>query len=262
MENKHSQMMSISQSYHDTLLEFGKNWVKIMLVAAIPQAVVYLLLISATVLGVSAFGSLLTAGGEFNWSYIILAGVIIVVGLFVALLGLISLYYMIIHHEKVTVGEAFEHSFKYLWSYMVQAVIAAILSAGGTAVGYLIVSIVGTVFGLFDSELLTPVFNILSYFVPYVTGTAVGIFFYFAGYSVIEKGEGGIAAIKHSYQLVKGHYWPVLVRGLLLTGVVVAIGFVLNLIPYIGAVLSVLTLTPFSVIYVYTLYKDVEKLNA
>lgn len=263
MENKHGQMISISKSYHDTLLEFGKNWVKIMLVAAIPQAVVYLLLLSAGALGLNALTDFFEgAGVAFNWSYLVLALVIVVVAMLVSFLGLIALYYMVIHHEEVSVGSAFEHSFKYLLPYSVQAIIAGVVAAIGTAAGYLLVSIIGTVTGLIAYEWLIPVFNVLSLILPYAAGTAVSILFYFAGFSVIEKDEGGLAAIKHSVQLVRGHFWPVLVRGVLLTLVVLAISYVIGFIPYVGAALGILTLTPFSIIYVYILYKDLQQLNA
>lgn len=263
MENKHHQLMSISKTYHDTLEEFGKNWLKIMLVAAIPQAIVYLLLFSASALSVNVLTqAILDRSFNGQTGYGILLAVIVLVALLVSLLGLISLNYMVVHHERESVGRTFEHSFAFIWPFGVQLVLTTIMAGIGTLGGYVVAAIIGTLFGLASTELLNIAFNILSYVLPFVGATLVGMFFYFASYAVVEKKMKGIQSLKHSFKVVRGHYWPVFIRVFLLTGVVFALSSVFNLIPYVGVALSILTLTPFSIIYLYTIYKDLEQLKS
>lgn len=263
MENNHNQVISISKSYHDSLEEYVKHVAKILPVTIIPQAVVYVLFISLLTYGGRLVVRLLDpANSTIPWGSITIAALILITMLLISLIGFVALYYMVVHREQVSILHAFEHSLKYLWRFIAQAIIVGIITALGTAVGYIFVSGIGLAFGLFSIELLNPVFNVLSLFVPPATSTIAATFFVFAGYSVIDKNHTVREALRHSFRLVNGHFLPTIIRTLLLTAIILCLGYVIQLIPYIGLILSLLTLTPFSVIYIYILYKDLDTLKA
>ncbi len=98
-----------------------------------------------------------------------------------------------------------------------------------------------------------------------IPGVVFMIWFLFCQYILAEQGIGGLQALQKSHQLVRGHWWAVFGRFLLLLMISSAISALASRLPIIGAPLNLgltLLLTPFSTLYYYLLYKDLQRCQA
>jgi hypothetical protein len=93
------------------------------------------------------------------------------------------------------------------------------------------------------------------YILVIIPGIIFGIWFCFSPYVFIEDGTKGTAALKKSKELVKGYWWPVFGRIMLLAAVVILISW----IKFFGPIINIIFSVPFSVIYVYYLYQDIKQ---
>ncbi len=95
-----------------------------------------------------------------------------------------------------------------------------------------------------------------------VPGVIFTVWFFFCQYILADEGVGGLQALERSRQLVRGHWWAVCARFLLLFLVTMAIAILTARLPVIGAPLNFafsLLLTPFSLIYYYQIYTDLKR---
>jgi zinc-ribbon domain len=95
-----------------------------------------------------------------------------------------------------------------------------------------------------------------------IPGIVFIIWFFFCQYILADEGLGGWQALERSRQLVRGHWWAIFGRCLLLVLVMLTVSVLTARIPVIGAPLNFafsLLLTPFSLIYFYQLYKDLKR---
>jgi hypothetical protein len=93
-------------------------------------------------------------------------------------------------------------------------------------------------------------------------GILFTVWFFFSHYVLAEEGTGGLAALEKSRQLVRGHWWAVFSRILLLVLVSIAISTLAGRLPLIGTTVNfvlTLLLTPFSLLYTYLLYQDLTR---
>jgi hypothetical protein len=65
-------------------------------------------------------------------------------------------------------------------------------------------------------------------------------------------------ALKRSKELVKGYFWEILVRMLVL-GV---LGGIISMVPVAGKLAAILFVMPFGIVYLYVLYEDVKRVKA
>lgn len=91
-----------------------------------------------------------------------------------------------------------------------------------------------------------------------IPGIIFSIWFSFFQYVFIFENIKGKKALSRSKELVKGHFWPVLGRFLLLFLITMIISSIFKLGPFINHLFMV----PFSVIYFYVIYEDLKTLNS
>lgn len=95
-----------------------------------------------------------------------------------------------------------------------------------------------------------------------VPGIVFSIWFFFCQYILADEGVGGLRALERSRQLVRGHWWAIFGRCLLLFLVMLTVSMLTARLPVIGAPLNFafsLLLIPFSLSYYYQLYKDLQR---
>lgn len=94
-----------------------------------------------------------------------------------------------------------------------------------------------------------------------VPGFIFAVWFLFAAYILIAEGVKGSAALSKSRELVRGRWWSIFGRMILLGLVAGGIGFIIALIPIVGQLIVNLLITPFSIVFLYLLYEDLKRVK-
>lgn len=90
-----------------------------------------------------------------------------------------------------------------------------------------------------------------------VPGIIFSVWFSGAGFAFIFDGKKGSEALSYSKSLVKGYWWPIFGR-LVLLGIISAM---ISSIQGIGFFINMLFVMPFGIVYVYTIYEDLKKIK-
>jgi len=104
--------------------------------------------------------------------------------------------------------------------------------------------------------IVTGVFLVLLYILLIIPGIIFTVYWAFASYIFIHKNTTVMGALKESKRIVRGNWWKVFWRGLLLLIIYVVVDGILGFIPIIGGLLSMLILYPFMVLFFKNLYMD------
>jgi uncharacterized membrane protein len=120
---------------------------------------------------------------------------------------------------------------------------------------------IGEVFGLayhkfwqlLGTSLLGALFIFLGLILLIIPGLALAIYFQFMLYIVIFENKSGFEALKRSYEIVKGHFWWVVLI-LLIVGIIQGL---IGSIPYVNSILMFFIL-PFTQIIIYLIYRDLK----
>lgn len=95
-----------------------------------------------------------------------------------------------------------------------------------------------------------------------VPGIIFSVWFCFSLFILTEEGGGGLQALGKSRQLVRGHWWQVFTRTLLLLLGTLTIAALTARLPVIGASFNfsfTLLLVPFCLFYYFQLYRDLQR---
>jgi len=103
-----------------------------------------------------------------------------------------------------------------------------------------------------------------------IPGIIISIWFIFSGFTLIEENKKGMKALLLSREYIRGHWWAVLGRIILLTLIVVAISALISLIPdsenefmkIAIIVILQLIITPAFMVYMYAMYKQLKKIKS
>ena len=128
--------------------------------------------------------------------------------------------------EKIGIKESFKRSKKYIAPYFLVSILVALVSFGGMII----------------------------FIIP---GIIVGIMIMFAVFVLVNEDTRGIDALIKSREYVRGHWWPIFGRVLLIG----LIFFALSIIPLLGALISILFLTPFMMVYMFIMYKNLKEIK-
>ena len=88
-----------------------------------------------------------------------------------------------------------------------------------------------------------------------VPGIVFSIWFSFAPYVFIFEGKKGFEALKRSKELVKGKWWPIFWRIV----IVMVISGLISSIRFFGPIVNLLFTTPFIIVFFNNLYEDLKK---
>lgn len=257
-ETQTTSLLSLKETFKRSFGIYFNHFGKIALVSIVPNALAFILW--------RIFQALFTIGrlnaGSFN-AFISITNIAFVVSMIllialivVALYGVVAMIYLIVHHEKTTVIGVFEHAFQYLWRYLLQSIFVALYGAAGIAFGAIIVIIIGgVILGFLSYDLMNSIFIWLT-LIPTLLGLLFSSMLLFAQFSIIEKNHHVRESVRYSWALTRpvwsGFIWRIIVISFAFTFISIA----LQALNFLGSLISILTLTPFGVIYLYVLYAD------
>ncbi len=256
-ETQTTPLLSLKETFKRSFGIYFNHFGKIALVSIVPNALVFILwrifqaLFTIGRLNAGSFSAFVSITNiAFVVSMILLVALIIV-----ALYGVVAMIYLIVHHEKTTVIGVFEHAFRYLWKYLLQSIFVALYGAAGIVFGAVIMLIIGVILGFLSYDLMNSIFIWLT-LIPTLLGLLFSSMLLFAQFSIIEKNHHVRESVRYSWSLTRpvwsGFIWRIIVVSFAFTIISIALQS-LNLL---GSLISILTLTPFGVIYLYVLYAD------
>lgn len=120
-------------------------------------------------------------------------------------------------------------------------------------------------------SIVVGVASLVAYLLLIIPGIIVSVWWAFAAFILILEGKGIVDSMKQSREYVRGKWWGVFGRMVLLGVVVIAVSIVIGMIAGVlssglvaGLASAVITLvvTPFAVSYMYLLYQDVKGITA
>lgn len=261
--NVHQQVIAVSKSYHDTVEIYIKNFIKLAGITLIPNLLTYFLLISLKASVISAAARLVNLGDFFSLTNVnfVVSLLLLATIAIVQIIGLVALTYMSVHHERVSILSSFEHSLEFFWRFVGLGIVLMLIAGIGLLIGSLFIILIGSPIASTSVESFNSVFGWLT-FIPLTLSAILSTFFIFAGYSIVDKNHSITKGLQHSFHLVFGHFWPVVVRALLVYVVTTILLLAIQMIPQIGDTISVMLVAPFSVVYLFILYQDLTKIKA
>lgn len=260
--SEHHDVIAITQSYQHAAEIFVRHVLKIIGTALVPNIVTLLLLLTLR----RSFTSLIIALAERDpfvpivLSPIVLLAFLFLVIIVVQLLGNIALTYIVVHHERTEIVNAYEHALVFFWRFLKLGLALFFVTILGYLCGIFIMMITGIILGRFNIDMVTDAFTWLS-LLPLVAGSIFSIFFIFAGYDIIDRDVKVTEGLTRSFQLVRGHLFAVLVRVGLLYAATGVIAFTLQLLPWIGNFITLVIVAPFAVLYLAILYNNLKNLK-
>lgn len=252
----------ITKSWHDAWTAFhGRFWTFVGL-AVLPQLVttgaVYLL--STVVLGDIRASGLADAISPTN----ILLYVLMATAFLLFLLQIFAAVALVIaakQHGQIGIIQAFDEARHYVIPFFFSSFLNTLLSLVALVVGYIIVAILTAILVALNVPSTAAWFDWLS-IIPYGLSLLVLAKYIFAGIAVVVEKKGAIAAIRRSSELMKGVYWHVVLRLLIVYAVLFTIIFAAGFIPYIGGLLAAALAIPFGVLYLYTIFEELRAARA
>lgn len=256
-ETQTTPLLSLKETFKRSFGIYFNHFGKIALVSIVPNALVFILW--------RIFQALFTIGrlnaGSFN-AFVSITNIAFVVSMIllvaliiVALYGVVAMIYLIVHHEKTTVIGVFEHAFRYLWKYLLQSIFVALYGAAGIAFGAVIMLIIGVILGFLSYDLMNSIFIWLT-LIPTLLGLLFSSMLLFAQFSIIEKNHSVRESVRYSWSLTRPVWSSFIWRIIVVSFAFTFISIALQSLNLLGSLISILTLTPFGVIYLYVLYAD------
>jgi hypothetical protein len=190
-------------------------------------------IVPALIVGI---GDLMIARGPYSAT--LLGGVINFIGAIASVLGSLALISAV--GSKTDFGKSYGVGFRLFWSTIWISILNFFAICGG-------------------------------FVLLVVPGIFLSIAFIFANYVLVLEGKHGIAALMQSKTYVKGHWWEILGRGIVLA----LVFFVIMLLIHVPAVLAfgiitggfvnallLMFLLPFFVCYSYAMYENVRRIKS
>ena len=110
---------------------------------------------------------------------------------------------------------------------------------------------------LFWILFLSGLVNIGGFILLIIPGIIFSVWFSFSQYAFVVDDTRGVAALKRSKELVRGYWWPVFGRTIL----IMIITFLISSIRFFGSIINILFLTPFIIVFFSSLYEDLKRVK-
>ncbi len=257
MNEIHTPMITVKETFKRSFGIYLNHFGKIALVSVIPNSIAFLLwritLAVFTIGGLNA-KSLNNFASLSNVTFI-LCLVLLVAVVLVSIFGIVALIYMVVHHEKASLLESFQYAIHFMWRYTIQNIIVGLFMSLGILIGAVIMMIIGIVLGYLSLDIMNAVFIWLT-LIPLTIALIFSSMLLFAQYSIIEKNQSVKEALRYSWTLARPIWLGLTARILFIATIIAVVSIALKAIGFLGSLISVLTLTPFAVVYGYVLYAD------
>jgi len=140
----------------------------------------------------------------------------------------VSVFVLVVKPVGTSLNEIFREVWKNLWEYLIIMILAGF-------------------------------FILLAYLFFFIPGVIVSVYLMFSVVVLIDEGKKEMDALKRSWNLVKGNWWKVFGKIILLSIVFSIIFSVFNSINNLLGIIVQFLYLPFGVIFVYLLYLELKK---
>lgn len=260
-QSAHHKLPSITDTFHRALDIFVNHTGKIVGTSFIPQVIAFFLISSFSFVVLTGLQGLADGESFFQVSniYFLIASAIAAMFFVIQGIGAVATTYMVVHHERVSITHAFTRSMKFYKAFLLQFAFAIIITLVAIVVGYFFVLLAGVIMGNFSLELYADALSLLTV-IPTITGGGAATLVAFAGFLIVDEAEhGGFASVKESIKMVRPFFWPLFFRIFIFGVLSTVLTLLFLLVPYLGRLLTLLTVIPFAVVYLYVLYTEVLK---
>lgn len=250
-------MISITNTWQDTWQILTEHFFKFVFVSAVPLIIVYLF--SWSTVG-SFLVSIKTLSDprqilSLSSGFIYFAVVAVVIIGIVQIWSSIAIIVTVVNHRSVKLNEIFFKSLEFFWSFILMSILIGLVVIVGMLASYLLVTVLSIIIGLFSLSILSR-YYIISDFLPTIFTAIISVFLIFSPYFLVDGKTGAWVAIRKSFRLVKGFFWPIAIRLVIAYMMLSTISFIFKFIPYVGYYLALLISIPLLAIYTFVLYKD------
>ncbi|MFH1781204.1 MAG: hypothetical protein ABH835_01155 [Patescibacteria group bacterium] len=261
-KSSHFDLPSVTSLWHNTWEIFSHHFIKILALTAIPILLFdafYLLGATSTMFSLESLRTPLELF-SFSNGYVYFITILAIAMIFIYVVGVIALFLMVGNADEYGIWQALKKSIEFFWGFVLMSILIGFLQFLFLILSYLLVTTISVLIGLVGSTYLNLFFDYVLV-IPFIVGFLVSIYLIFSPYLLIIKRKSAFDSIKISFNLVKGHFWAIIIR--LLTAYVTAGLFIiiLGLIPTVGTTLAGLITLPFLVIFTYSLFKQVFDLK-
>jgi len=188
-----------------------------------------------TIFGLKSISHFQTMSKIGNWSLFLLLFLIIFLGflggaIIYSWLTMSALYTIKKREQKLSIGQALREGWSRWLSYLWISSLVSLCVAGGTIL------------------LIIP-------------GIIFFVWFAFSPYLLVDQDIKGTNALSESRELVRGYWWPVFGRLILITLIAIGLSAALGFIPFVGKLIVQLLVIPFILVFYFILYEDLKRLR-
>lgn len=250
-------MISIANTWQDTWQILTEHFFKFLFVSAVPLIIVYLFSWSTVGSFLVSIKTLSDPRQIFSFSsgFIYFAVVAIVIIGVIQIWSSIAILVTVANHRSVKLSEIFSKSLEFFWSFILMSMLIGLIIMIGMLISYLLVTMISIIIGLFSLGILNR-YYIISDFLPSIFTAIISVFLLFSPYFLVDAKTNAWVAIRKSFRLVKGFFWPIAIRLIIAYAMLSTISFICKFIPYVGYYLAILICIPTLAIYTFVLYKD------
>jgi hypothetical protein len=250
-------MLSITNTWQDAWQILIEHFFKFIFVSAVPLIIVYFFSLSTVGTFLVSIKTLSDPRQIFSLSsgFIYFAIVAIVIIAIVQIWSSIAVIVTVVNHRNIKIGEIFLKSLGFFWPFILMSILIGLIVTLGMLASYLLVTLLSIIVGLFNLGILNR-YYIISDYLPGILTAVLSVFLIFSPYFLVDAKINAWVAIRKSFRLVKGFFWPIAIRIIIAYAILSTITFILKFVPYIGYYLAILINIPILAIYTYVLYKD------
>ena len=253
----------LSELFANTASFTAKHFVSLVFASVIPLLLSYAvvwLTIGAVVNQINAAQSFEEVLAIFSSTSPVTYTIVItgVIALAINIKGWIAGPLITIEQDKIKLVEIFPRAARYFWSYFVLAIMIIVGAVVIELAIFLVITIVITVIGLFDTNLIATWENYLVGILPDVGLIVLMVTLMFAPYFLIGQKLTAWQAVQRSIRLTMRNFWYVLIRFLLIAVIIILFSFVLQFIPIFGGALAYVVGSILLTVYNYYLWRSIS----
>lgn len=264
-ETRSLRMLSLKDSFEVSFVLYKKMMWPLIAAVLIPSLITLILGIALKATSVASLARAEQFTDVLSFTrletYILI--LFLVVMFVVQLMSIIAPIYLVLHHEKedTSIVTAFERSAHYFGRFIVFGVAALALMIFSLLLGYMLYALIGIVIGWISLELLESSRAILE-LIPLLISTLIPLFFLFVGFSIVDHDHSAREGIRDSVRLVRGHFWALVLRLVVMYVIAAIIVYALQFLPRFGTFVTLTIVAPFTIVYISTLYRNLHELKS
>lgn len=259
-----TQMMSFSKTLHETAALLEEHFLELLFAVALPLIVFFTFfwaVMGMVIVEINATTSYQELLNVFNLenSTIVFAGLAFLLIAFVNILGFVAAPLVAVQHKTITVRKIFPTAMKYFWPAVLMVVMMSIIYFLVIVVSFMFVTVLLTIIAMVNLDAVATAQILLSNTIPTISILLTTLLFTFAPYILVDKNQGAWQAVSTSIELVRKHFWSLLLRIGIMVIVLSVVVFILQFIPVIGSPLAAILGAIILTAYNYILYREISQ---